>query len=43
MTPEPDKTFVLDLTNPVGGSFGNGVITLTAVRTIVNDDGGLSV
>ncbi|MDO9278034.1 MAG: Calx-beta domain-containing protein [Polaromonas sp.] len=38
-TPEPDETFYLDITHPVGGSFGEGVITLTAVRTIVNDDG----
>ena len=38
-TPEADETFYLDVTNPVGGSFGKGVITLTAVRTIVNDDG----
>lgn len=38
-TPEPDETFYLDVTNPVGGSFGAGVVTLTAVRTIVNDDG----
>lgn len=37
--PEPDETFYLDVTNPVGGSFGPGIITLTAVRTIVNDDG----
>lgn len=42
-TPEPDETFYLDVTNPVGGSFGDGVITLTAVRTIVNDDCGLFV
>ena len=40
-TPEADETFYLDVTNPVGGSFGTGVITLTAVRTIVNDDGGV--
>jgi hypothetical protein len=40
-TPEPSETFFLDVTNPVGGSFGAGVITLTAMRTIVNDDGGL--
>ncbi|AQV96388.1 sodium:calcium exchanger [Cupriavidus necator] len=37
-TPEPDETFYLDVTNPVGGSFGDGVIKLTAMRTIVNDD-----
>lgn len=38
--PEPNETFYLDVTNPVGGSFGSGVVKLTAVRTIVNDDGG---
>jgi hypothetical protein len=36
---EPDETFYLDVTNPVGGSFGEGVQVLTAIRTIVNDDG----
>ena len=36
---EPDETFYLDVFNPVGGSFGAGVTTLTAMRTIVNDDG----
>ena len=40
-TPEPDETFYLDVFNPVGGSFGDGVVKLTAMRTIVNDDGGL--
>lgn len=39
-TPEADETFYLDVTHPVGGSFGPGVITLTAMRTIVNDDAG---
>lgn len=39
--PEPDETFYLDVSNPVGGSFGAGQITLTAMRTIVNDDGGI--
>lgn len=38
-TPEPNEIFYLDVTHPVGGSFGDGVLTLTAVRTIVNDDG----
>ncbi|WP_079435508.1 Calx-beta domain-containing protein [Zoogloea sp. LCSB751] len=38
---EPDEAFYLDLTHPVGGSFGDGVVQLTAVRTIVNDDGGV--
>lgn len=36
---EPDETFYLDVTNPVGGSFSKGVSTLTAMRTIVDDDG----
>ncbi len=39
-TPEPDEYFYLDVFNPVGGSFGEGVIKLTAVRTIQDDDGG---
>ncbi|MCX7105184.1 MAG: trypsin-like serine protease [Methylococcales bacterium] len=38
---EPDETFYLDVFNPVGGSFGQGMITLTAMRTIANDDGSL--
>lgn len=42
-TSESDETFYLDVTNPVGGSFGDGVVKLTAMRTIVNDDGGLWV
>lgn len=37
--PEPDETFYLDVTNPVGGSFGAGMAMLTAVRTILDDDG----
>ncbi|MFZ2853227.1 MAG: trypsin-like serine protease [Rhodocyclaceae bacterium] len=37
-TPEPDEMFYLDVTNPVGGSFGEGIVKLTAVRTILNDD-----
>jgi hypothetical protein len=40
-TPEPDEYFYLDVNHPVGGSFGNGVVTLTAIRTIINDDGTL--
>ena len=35
---EAEETFYLDISNPVGGGFGDA-ITLTAVRTIVNDDG----
>ena len=38
-TPEPSEYFYLDVFNPVGGSFGEGVIKLTAVRTILDDDG----
>ncbi len=37
--PEADETFYLDVFNPVGASFENGLVQLTAVRTIVNDDG----
>ncbi|MDT8407358.1 MAG: trypsin-like serine protease [Methylococcales bacterium] len=37
--PELEETFYLDVFNPVGGSFGDGAITLTAMRTIVDDDG----
>lgn len=39
--PEADETFYLDVFNPVGGSFGPGVLVLSAMRTIVNDDGAL--
>lgn len=35
---EPDETFYLDVTHPVGGSFGEGVAMLTAMRTLINDD-----
>ena len=38
-TPEGNETFYLDVTNPVGGSFGEGIVKLTAVRTILADDG----
>jgi hypothetical protein len=38
-TPEPSEYFFLDVFNPVGGSFGQGVVKLTAVRTILDDDG----
>jgi hypothetical protein len=37
--PEPNETFYLDVFNPVGGSFGEGVVKLTAVRIILDDDG----
>jgi hypothetical protein len=36
--PEANEIFYLDVFNPVGGSFGEGIVKLTAVRTIVNDD-----
>ncbi|WPL18826.1 sodium/calcium exchanger 1 [Thiorhodovibrio winogradskyi] len=36
---EPDETFHLDITNPIGGAFPGGAIILTATRTIVDDDG----
>lgn len=36
---EPDETFYLDVFNPIGGRFENDAIKLTAMRTIVNDDG----
>lgn len=35
---EDDEYFYLDVYNPVGGSFGDGVVKLTAVRTIIDDD-----
>ena len=37
--PEPSETFFLDISNPVGASFELGQVVLTAMRTIVNDDG----
>ncbi len=36
--PEANEFFFLDVFNPVGGSFGQDIIKLTAVRTIVDDD-----
>ncbi len=39
--PEPDEYFYLDVFNPVGGRFGEGVVKLTAVRTVLDDDGWL--
>lgn len=38
---EQSEYFYLDVFNPVGGSFGDGVVKLTAVRTILDNDGGL--
>ena len=37
--PEADETFYLDVFNPINANFGEGLVQLTAVRTIVNDDG----
>ena len=37
--PEADETFYLDVFNPINAGFGQGVVQLTAMRTIVNDDG----
>lgn len=39
--PEPDEQFYLDVFNPIGGSFGEGIARLSAMRTILNDDGWL--
>jgi hypothetical protein len=39
--PEPSETFYLDVFHPEGGSLGAGVVKLTAVRTILDDDGWL--
>jgi secreted trypsin-like serine protease len=38
-TPEPSETFELEISNPLGAAFQNGQVVLTAIRTIVNDDG----
>ncbi|MCX6053281.1 MAG: trypsin-like serine protease [Campylobacterales bacterium] len=36
---EANETFYLDIFDPIGASFGNNQIILTAQRTILNDDG----
>lgn len=36
--PEPDETFFLDVFNPVGGSFGDGIEIISAMRTIIDSD-----
>jgi hypothetical protein len=36
---EPTEFFYLDIFNPVGGAFAPGVLQLTAVRTIIDQDG----
>jgi hypothetical protein len=41
LLPEPDEWFFLDVFNPIGGSFGEGITMLTGMRTILNDDAGL--
>lgn len=38
---EPNEIFYLDVFNPVGASFGEGIIKLTAMRTIISDHSGL--
>jgi Calx-beta domain/Trypsin len=35
---EEDEVFFLDVFNPIGGSFGPGVSSLTAMRSILDDD-----
>jgi hypothetical protein len=40
-TLEPQEYFYLDVFNPVGGSFGAGVVKLTGMRIILDDDGWL--
>lgn len=35
---EDNEYFYLEVSNPNYGSFGDGVVTLTAIRTIVDDD-----
>lgn len=35
---EANETFYVDIYNPVGGSFGDGVVKLSAMRTIIDDD-----
>jgi len=37
--PEPSENFYLDIYNPLGAAFEGGQVVLTAMRTIVNDDG----
>ena len=37
--PEPSETFELEISNPLGAAFQNGQVVLTAIRTILNDDG----
>jgi hypothetical protein len=37
--PEASETFELEISNPLGATFQNGQVVLTAIRTILNDDG----
>jgi hypothetical protein len=37
--PEPSEYFYLDVFNPLGGRFENGAVKLTAMRTILDNDG----
>lgn len=37
--PEPAENFYMEVFNPIGGGFGAGILKLTAVRTILDDDG----
>jgi hypothetical protein len=37
--PGQDRNFFLDITNPIGGTFAGGMDTLSAMRTIIEDDG----
>ena len=39
MQPEEDEYFYLDVFNPVGAGFDGGLVKLTAIRTILSDDG----
>jgi len=36
---EADEIFYLDISNPQGGTFADEISTLTAMRTIIDDDG----
>jgi hypothetical protein len=40
--PEEDEYFYLDVFNPLGAGFEDGLVKLTAIRTILDDDGGVN-
>jgi hypothetical protein len=40
--PEEDEYFYLDVSNPLGAGFADGEVKLTAIRTILDDDGWLA-